>query len=249
MTLRHLVHAIVETARISAPTLVAGVTGTLTPEICDERLFSWSGRILEEAKVDLHVSGLERAPANETFVIMSNHQSLYDIPVLFQALRRRVRMVAKRELFAIPGWGRAMRLAGMVEVDRGDRAKAIQSLDNAKVALSHGTSIWIAPEGTRGPGDHLLPFKQGGFHMALSIGARILPVSLEGTSRILTAHGRTVHEGIRVQVTVGEPIATQPYGEERREALVAHVRRAILAHLPSVSEPPSAAAAAPTLDT
>jgi 1-acyl-sn-glycerol-3-phosphate acyltransferase len=236
MTVRHLAKAIVETARISVPTLVAGVTGTLTPEICDARLESWSGRLLAQAKVDLHVSGQEHAPPGETFVIMSNHQSHYDIPVLFQALHRRVRMVAKHQLFKIPGWGRAMRLAGFVEVDRGDREKAIQSLENAKVALREGTSIWIAPEGTRGPGDRMLPFKQGGFHLALSIGARILPISIDGTAQILTAHGRTVHDGISVHVTIGEPISTQAYGPERRDALVANVRSAILAHLPSLKE-------------
>jgi 1-acyl-sn-glycerol-3-phosphate acyltransferase len=244
MTMRHLAQAIVETARITAPTLVAGVTGSLTPEMCDARLLDWSGRLLAQAKIDLHVSGQQNAPPGETFVIMSNHQSHYDIPVLFQALRpRRLRMVAKHQLFKIPGWGRGMRLAGFVEVDRGDREKAIQSLENAKVALREGTSIWIAPEGTRGPGDRLLPFKQGGFHLALSIGARILPVSIDGTGRVLTAHGRTVHEGISVKVTIGEPIATQAYGMERREALVAQVRRAILAHLPGTEESESASIA------
>jgi 1-acyl-sn-glycerol-3-phosphate acyltransferase len=232
MTLRHLGRAIVETARISGPTLIEGIAGTLTPEICDLRLLSWSDRLLEQAGIHLHVAGLERAPSDEAFVVMSNHQSLYDIPVLFQALKRRLRMVAKHELFKIPGWGRAMRLSGFVEVDRRDRVQAIQSLENAKTALHDGTSIWIAPEGTRGPGGALLPFKQGGFHLALSIGARILPVSIDGTSRVLAAHGREVHEGVDVHVTVSEPIASDAYGSERRDELVAHVRRSIEAHLP-----------------
>ena len=227
MTLRHLALAIVETARISLPTLVEGVSGKLTPEICDQRLLDWSAKLLEQAKIRLHVVGLERTAPGEAFVIMSNHQSHYDIPVLFQALRRRVRMVAKSELFKIPGWGRAMRLAGFVEVDRGDRAQAIKSLENAARALSDGTSIWIAPEGTRGPGDALLPFKQGGFHVAQSIGARILPVSIDGTSRVLPAHGRHVSEGVDVRVTVHSPIATKDFTPDQRADLVALVRRTI----------------------
>jgi 1-acyl-sn-glycerol-3-phosphate acyltransferase len=164
---------------------------------------------------------------------MSNHQSHYDIPVMFQVLRRRVRMVAKSELFKIPGWGPAMRMAGFVEINRKDRLQAIQSLENAKVALEQGTSIWIAPEGTRGPGGKMLTFKQGGFHLALSTGARILPVSIHGTSQVLAAHGRTVKEGVRVQVTVGQPISPADYGSERRDELVADVRRAIEASLPA----------------
>jgi 1-acyl-sn-glycerol-3-phosphate acyltransferase len=236
MTLRHLTQAIVETARISGPTLFEGIKGSLTPEICDRRLLSWSHKLLEQAGIRLHVEGLHRAPNNETFVVMSNHQSLYDIPVLFQALRRRLRMVAKHELFKIPGWGHAMRLSGFVEVDRSDRLAAIQSLEHAKAALQQGTSIWIAPEGTRGPGAKLLPFKQGGFHLALSIGARILPVSIDGTSRVLSAHGRHVHQGVDVRVTVSEPIASADYGTERREELVLAVRSAIEAHLHGARE-------------
>jgi 1-acyl-sn-glycerol-3-phosphate acyltransferase len=231
MTMRHLARAIVETARISAPTLAQGIAGTLTPEICDQRLFDWSARLLQQAGIELTVEGLAQAPAEEAFVVMSNHQSLYDIPVLFQAFRRRLRMVAKRELFKIPGWGKAMRLAGFVEIDRHDRARAIENLENAKLALAHGTSIWIAPEGTRGPGGELLPFKQGGFHLALSTGARILPVSIDGSSHVLGARARRVVEGMRVHVTFGTPVAAADYGSERRAQLVADVRSAIEAHL------------------
>jgi 1-acyl-sn-glycerol-3-phosphate acyltransferase len=231
MTLWHLATAIVETARISVPTIVGGLTGRLTAEQCDARLLTWSRKLLEQADVDLHVAGLDNLPAGEAFVVMSNHQSVYDIPVMFQALPRRVRMVAKSELFKIPGWGPAMRMSGFVEVNRGDREAAIRSLESAKTALADGTSIWIAPEGTRGPGDHLLPFKKGGFILAIETGARILPVSIGGTSQVLSAHGRTVRNGLRVQVTVHEPIAADRYGMERRDELIADVRRSISSSL------------------
>lgn len=232
MTLYHLATAVYETAVISAPTLVEGLIGRLTPEQCDARLDTWSRKLLELAGVRLETQGLEHAPHGETFVVMSNHQSVYDIPVMFQALRRRVRMVAKHELFKIPGWGPAMRLAGFVEVDRGDRAQAIRSLESAREALARGTNIWIAPEGTRGPGGaDLLPFKKGGFHMAAAAGARILPVSIVGTSQVLSAHGRHVTTGLPVQVRVHEPIATSDYSAEQREKLIADVRAAILSGL------------------
>src|SRR5262245_60078187 len=217
MTLWHLARAVAETARISVPVLLEGLTGRLTEEVCDERLQLWSRRLLLQARVTLRVEGLERAPADEAFVVMSNHQSHYDIPVMFQALQRRVRMVAKSELFKIPGWGPAMTMAGFVEIDRKDRAQAIQSLESGKLALRQGTSIWIAPEGTRGPGGKLLPFKQGGFHLAMSTGARILPVSIDGTGRVLAAHGRSVTVGVDVRVVVSEPIATSEYAPEQRE--------------------------------
>lgn len=229
MTLAHLATAIFETAVISAPTVLEGLVGTLTAEKCDQRLDAWSRKLLADAEISLDVSGTEHAPVSETFVIMSNHQSLYDIPVMFQALRRRVRMVAKHELFKIPGWGPAMRMAGFVEVDRGDRTQAIQSLDSAKTALSHGTNIWIAPEGTRGPGGTaLLPFKKGGFHLATGAGARILPVAIIGTSEVLAAHGRRVNPGVTVRVRIQPPIATAAYAEGARDQLMDDVRSAIV---------------------
>jgi 1-acyl-sn-glycerol-3-phosphate acyltransferase len=231
MTLAHLRAAIYDTARISIPTLIEGFRGTLTPEACDRRLEAWSQKLLERAAVVLEVQGLEHAPAAEAFVVMSNHQSLYDIPVMFQALRRRVRMVTKRELFQIPGWGSAMRMAGFVEIDRADRAQAIRSLEGAQHALARGTSIWIAPEGTRGPGDHLLPFKKGGFHMASATGARILPVSIDGTAQVLSTHRRSVRDGVHVHVRVHEPVATNRYAPEARDSLMNDVRDAILSGL------------------
>jgi 1-acyl-sn-glycerol-3-phosphate acyltransferase len=226
MTLGHLATAIYETAVISAPTVVEGLIGTLTAKKCDDRLQDWSHKLLEDADIRLSVEGLGNAPMSESFVVMSNHQSLYDVPVMFQALRRRVRMVAKAELFKIPGWGRAMRLAGMVELNRSDRAQAIASLDSAKNALAQGTNIWIAPEGTRGPGGReLLPFKKGGFYMAAGASARILPVSISGTSQVLAAHGRSVKAGVSVHVAVHPPIAAAGTASDE---LIEMVRAAII---------------------
>src|SRR5262252_9168914 len=118
MTFWHLARAVAETARISVPTLIEGLSGKLTAAGCDERLMLWSRRLLEQAGITLRVEGLERLPADEAFVVMSNHQSHYDIPVMFQALQRRVRMVAKKELYRLPVFAGAMRLAGFVEIDR-----------------------------------------------------------------------------------------------------------------------------------
>src|SRR5262249_36047872 len=146
----------------------------------------WSAAIVRYARVEIDVSGLEHAPGDEAFVVMSNHRSHYDIPVLFQALRpRRLRMVAKAELFRVPIWAGAMRAAGFVEVNRSNRIAAVRSLERAREAIRAGTSIWIAPEGTRGSGAELGPFKKGGFHMAAGAEARLLPIPGPGTRRIL----------------------------------------------------------------
>jgi 1-acyl-sn-glycerol-3-phosphate acyltransferase len=185
--------------------VIQSALGTLTTPVFDARLDSWSRAIVRFAEIDIQVEGLERAPPDESFVVMSNHQSHYDIPVLFQALRpRRLRMVAKSELFRLPIWTGAMRAAGFVEVNRKNRISAMRSLDRAREAIQAGTSIWIAPEGTRSPDGQLGSFKKGGFHMAIGAGARILPVSVNGTRLILPAKGIHVTNGVAVRVVVHE---------------------------------------------
>ncbi len=223
MSLGHLVHAVQVTLRVSVPTLVDALRGKLTAEACDARLDWWSNELLSRAEVSLDSTGLERARGGP-FVVMSNHQSLYDIPALYQTLPLRLRMVAKAELFRIPIWAQAMRAAGFVELDRSARERAIESLERAQAALSQGTSIWIAPEGTRSKDGQLGPFKSGGFHLAVGAGARILPVTISGTRAILPAKGARVIRGAEVRVAVHEPIDPSAFGTEVNDALIAAVR-------------------------
>jgi 1-acyl-sn-glycerol-3-phosphate acyltransferase len=148
-----------------------------------------------------------------------------------------MRMVAKKELFRVPVWGKAMRAAGMVEVDRGNHDSAIQSLERAREALARGISIWIAPEGTRSDDGLLGEFKRGGFHLAVGAGARILPVSIDGTRAVLPAKGGEVHDGRTVRVTLHAPVATQDFDKEQLEPLIETVRDAIASGLPADARP------------
>jgi 1-acyl-sn-glycerol-3-phosphate acyltransferase len=223
----------VETLKVSLPTIVQAAAGTLTTDICNDRLDAWSRNIVDYLDLRLDVHGRENIVAGEAFVVMSNHQSHFDIPVLFQALRIPLRMVAKTELFRIPFMSGAMRAAGFVEVDRKNRTKAITTLRNAREKLSESVSIWIAPEGTRSVTGKLGTFKKGGFHLAFDAGMRILPVSIEGTRFALPAHGLTVTKRVPVSVTIGRPIDPKDYGVERMKEFVRAVRVAIEGPLPA----------------
>jgi 1-acyl-sn-glycerol-3-phosphate acyltransferase len=234
VTLLHLANGIFHTLRICVPTLVESAFGTLTEATCDARLASWSDALLAYAEVKLEVEGREHVPLDEALVVMSNHQSHYDIPVLFQALRpMRLRMVAKKELFRIPIWAAAMRVAGFVELSRGDRSAAIESLSGARASIQRGTSIWLAPEGTRSPTGKLGSFKKGGFHLASEAGARVLPVTVDGTRHVLPAKGARVANGQRVRVVVHAPVTIGAFEEHQRDALMARVRDAIASGLPA----------------
>ena len=229
MTLLETAKGIVDTARISVGTVFDAALGRLGPEASDERLAWWSRKLLADARVTLEVRGREHLPrSRETFIVMSNHQSLYDIPVLYRVIPGRLRMVAKAELFRIPVWGRAMEAAGFVRVDRGNRRQAVESLREGGAMLEEGTLLWIAPEGTRSATGLVGTFKSGGFHLALETGHRILPVAIDGTHDILPAKGTIVQKDKRVVVTIMPPIDPKAYGSAKRKELMAAVREAII---------------------
>src|SRR6185369_16898443 len=103
--------------KISAPTVVDSVLGRIDLGVCDARLDDWSGQVIARTRMDLRVHG-PTPDWRRAYVVMSNHQSHYDIPVLFRVIHGRMRMVTKKELFKIPIFGKAMRGAGFIEIDR-----------------------------------------------------------------------------------------------------------------------------------
>ena len=216
-----------ETLRVSLPTILEEAYTGVSSRSCDDRLQSWSRRLLAVADIRLKVSGRQYLQPGEPYVVMSNHQSHYDIPVLFQALRIPMRMVAKRELFRIPFMGRAMGVAGFVPIDRKHAAKSMEVLLGARAHLGNATSIWIAPEGTRSRSGHLGPFKRGGFYMALKTGMRILPVTIEGTRQVLSPGSLSVRLGQQVRIAINPPIDTAIYGMEQMNQLIHRVRTTI----------------------
>jgi 1-acyl-sn-glycerol-3-phosphate acyltransferase len=232
MAFRHLPNVLYETARISIPTLFDAYRGASSHDTFDARLFDWSARLLRCADAKLNIVGAPIPPASETFVIMSNHQSLYDIPILYQTLKRRIRMVAKSELFKVPVWSQAMRASGMVELNRSDRRAALESLKKAGAQVREGFNLWIAPEGTRSRTGVLGPFKSGGFHLALEAGVRILPITIVDSGKILPAKGYSMTPGLTVTVVVHEPINPQDYGRKRKDELLRKMREVIASALP-----------------
>jgi 1-acyl-sn-glycerol-3-phosphate acyltransferase len=226
-----------ETLAISVPTVVDAARGKLTKRACDDRLSSWSTRVVEHLGMRIEVEGREHFDPRATYLVMSNHQSHYDIPVLFHVLGpphgESLRMIAKIELFSVPFFGRAMREAGFIAIDRDSRASAIRSLKRAKETMRSGVNVWIAPEGTRSPTGALLPFKKGGFHLAIDVGEAILPVTIQGTRHAL-ARGvaRSTTDAV-VRVSIHRSIDVTSYKRNAKgiAALCADVEAAIASAL------------------
>jgi len=218
---------IYETLAISAPTVVDALLHRVTKATCDLRLKGWADACVRNARIRLEVSGAEHLGSGRTYLVMSNHQSLYDIPVLFHVIGSNFRMIGKKELFRVPVFGGAMTAAGFVEIDRSDRNSAIRSLQRARDVLAGGTHVWISPEGTRSPTGALLPFKKGAFYLALEAQLPILPVTVQGTRNVLPARGIRSIPDQEVRVTVHSPVEPGPYaalGKPGRAKLMNDVR-------------------------
>jgi 1-acyl-sn-glycerol-3-phosphate acyltransferase len=187
----------------------------------------WSGWILKSLGIPLAVVGRERMDPEQTYVLMSNHQSVFDIFALFRGVDQPLRMVAKRGLFWIPILGWSMWMCGFIPIDRSNRESAIRSLDRAARRIRAGVSVLVFPEGTRSRDGNLHPFKKGGFMLALKAGVPVVPVVVLGTDAIMEKGSLRVGRA-EVEVRIGRPIAVEGRGAESRDRLMTEVRRAMI---------------------
>lgn len=148
----------------------------------------------------------------ERYIYLSSHESLTDILVLYATLPQKVVMVAKRSLLILPIFSWGMWLAGFVFINRRNRSAAFRSMAQAGERLRKGRSVLVFPEGTRGDGQSLGPFKKGGFILAQQAGFRVVPVGIYGTYSVLPRDTFPVFPG-NVAVAVGEPMSPPEPGQ------------------------------------
>src|SRR5882672_6181521 len=149
MSLLDSVRVLGAMARITAPTLVDVARGSVDRGAIDDRARWFGRRVVELLDIQLTATGAEHVP-RRAVVYMSNHQSHLDIPVLYATLPSpTIRMLGKKELFQIPIWGKGLRAAEFIEVDRSNHVRAMKSIDYAARLVRDGVSIYLAPEGTR----------------------------------------------------------------------------------------------------
>jgi len=190
----------------------------------------WTWTILKTGRIRLKVRGLDRLDANRPYVFLANHQSNLDIPVLVQSLPRfQLRWIAKKQLAYVPFFGWALWASRHILVDRIDRGSATASFRKAKEKIAGGDSVVIFPEGTRGAGGRLLPFKRGGLLLAVQTKTPIVPVTINGSWTLLPRGDWRVRAG-EIEVIVDEPIPVGRYDGKTVNALVDRVRDIIESH-------------------
>ena len=180
--------------------------------------------------IKYRVAGAEHIPRDRAVVFCSNHQSNVDPPVLFEALHPRTHILYKAELDAVPLLARAFRVGGFIPVDRRNKEAALKSIEAGAASLRSGNSFLIFPEGTRSRTDELLPFKKGGFIMAIKGQAPIVPVAVQG-GRDAMRKGSRIVRPVTVSIRVGEPIETAGLTLQDRDALIVKTREQMTALL------------------
>ena len=144
----------------------------------------WSKGCLCAAGIRLIIEGTEHLPCDRPLIFMGNHQSYFDVPVLFRATDLPFTWLAKEELFRIPLFGHSIRAAGYIPIKRGNGRDSLKSLNRAAELVKAGRSVAIFPEGTFTHDGKLLPFKRGGFILAAMSGVPIAPFSISGAIKV-----------------------------------------------------------------
>lgn len=185
----------------------------------------WARIVIWLAAARVTVHGTDNIPSTDKpYIVVMNHQSNMDIPVLVHSLPLQLRFMTKIELKKVPVFGSALIRSGHFLIDREDHLKAMEGVTAAGEAQrQRGVSVVFAPEGTRSPDGKLLPFKKGAFVMAVETGIPILPVTLDGT-RLSLAKGSLWARKADVKVTIHKPIPTDSLTYVDRDGLSEKVR-------------------------
>jgi 1-acyl-sn-glycerol-3-phosphate acyltransferase len=182
------------------------------------------------AGIEISVDGQENFPAGRACIVMANHVSNLDPPVLLPLIPGRTAVFVKKVLMKIPFIGMGMRMGGFVPVERsGSREAAVESIRRASVVLASGVHITSFTEGTRSRSGTMLPFKKGPFYLAQETGAPIIPVSIYGTEAMMRKGSLAITPGV-AHVRFHQPVFAADH--PTREALMDAVRGSIAGGLP-----------------
>lgn len=180
--------------------------------------------------VRVRVRGLENLDPRRSYVFIANHRSFLDTAALFYHLRRRIGILAKKELLKVPIMGYGMDFVNIMAIDRTNRESALRTTRAATDRLRAGTSFGVFAEGTRARPGELLPFKKGGFYMAVEAGVPVVPVAMKYTDGLM-GKGTGVARPGTMEMVVLQPIETADSTDADVKSLTERTRAAIAEEL------------------
>jgi 1-acyl-sn-glycerol-3-phosphate acyltransferase len=186
----------------------------------------WAWVILKVTGIRPEIRGREKIKKGLSYIIIANHQSHFDALALVTTLKIQFRWIAKKELLRIPLFGHALYASRNIFIDRSDKKKSIRSIHAGMARLPSGVSLLFFAEGTRSPDGGIQEFKKGGFVAAIETGLPILPVTINGSRKVLPRGSNVFHSG-PIEVGIGDPIGTEDYTADRLDELVKKTRDAI----------------------
>ena len=211
--------------------MICGVSAVVLAFTVNDKVGSymgvvWARLISYITPMWLTVTGRENIDKQRSYVIVSNHQSQYDIMALYGWLGVDFKWVMKIELRKVPFLGIACEKLGHIYIDRSRSHKALESINAAKKKISGGTSVLFFPEGTRSKTTEMLIFRKGAFNMALDLDIPILPVTIEGTRKILPTETINLFPG-HARMRIHPPVDIAPYRNRDLAELMDDVRAII----------------------
>jgi len=186
---------------------------------CDEIARTWCRKLLRIAGATVEVTGTDTFDSARPHIIVSNHQSWFDVFAIAGFLPASLRFVAKAELTKVPAFGPAWVACGHISIDRKNRTSAIQSMDEAgRRVKEENLNIVLFPEGTRSADGRLKPFKKGAFVLAIQAGVPIVPVAVVGSRHVMPKGEWRLRPG-RIEIRLGQPISVDGMGHDDRDTL------------------------------
>lgn len=204
---------------------LCGVVGS--PSGTPAKVMAWWGRcVIRIGGWRVRAEGLERLPEGGA-ILVSNHQSLLDIPLFLSVFRKEIKFLAKRELGEIPLFGKSMAYAGNLFIDREDPRDAVHLMREAVRRIRKGQVVVIFPEGTRSADGSIGEFKPGAFYLAQKAGVPVLPVYIDGGLRALPK-GSLLFRPADLVVRVLEPLTFAAGLPLSKQEIAEDARRRIL---------------------
>jgi 1-acyl-sn-glycerol-3-phosphate acyltransferase len=200
---------------------------------------AWARRMVGAAGGKVEVTGLENLPRGGGVLFVANHQGAFDIPILIGFVPVLKGFVSKKENFRLPIVSIWMKLLGCIVIDRGDLRQSVGAIARGVRDLQAGRSLVIFPEGTRSKSGNLQRFKDGSFKLATRSGATIVPVTIDGSYRLLEGNRGRIRPG-RVILTIHPPIAAGERDGGDKAALAERVQWTIASALPPDLSPAAA---------
>jgi 1-acyl-sn-glycerol-3-phosphate acyltransferase len=196
----------------------------------------WGRLLCWIAGIRVRVEGQENLDPSRTYIFVGNHTSQTDIWTFQGYIPHDFRWIAKKELFAIPIFGAAMRAVDFISIDRSRGRQAVKSLNDAANRIAEGTSVLIFPEGTRSPDGHLQPFKTGAIMLAIKAGVPVVPVGFNGTHQVLPK-GSLVARGGNVVLRIGTPLPTSDFNAKDKQELALKLQQQVAELLDECHQP------------